>query len=98
MDGCTWYLIGYVFGKITILIINTLKYSAMMIVAIFMGPGKTIHRLAASNTERMTGVPWDVAIRVYKVEKVKVVLWMLWAIVFWGYFIYSSYMFSYGTP
>ncbi len=87
LDSC----LGFILVKSWIWIfwwfIGTLKYMAMVVVSIFVGPGKTIHRLAASNTQRKTGMPWDVTPDIYKVEKVKVTLWMLWATAYWLFII-----------
>ena len=37
----------------------TVKYMAMSIISLFVGPGKTIHRIAAGRTERETGMPYE---------------------------------------
>ena len=91
-------MIGFVFGILDFILIkswiwlikmffNTLKYMAMAVVSIFVGPGKTIHRLAVSNTERKTGLPYDQTPDLFKINKTKVTAWMIWAYLYWAFVI-----------
>jgi len=93
--GCLFGILDYLLIKSWIWLffffINSLKYMAMVPVAIFVGPGKTIHRLALSNTIRLVG--WNDP-EVYKIERIKVILWMSWASL---YIVFVSVMIAYGN-
>lgn len=82
--GCIFGLLDYLLIKSWIWLLffffDSLKYMVMVVVSIFVGPGKTIHRLALSNTIRKIG--WEEP-NVYKVERAKVILMMLWATFIW---------------
>jgi hypothetical protein len=82
LDTCFAYILVYSWLWIFKWFITTWKYVVMVIISIFVGPGKTIHRLAVSNTERKTGMPYQVTPDLFKVEKITVFLWMLWSSVY----------------
>ena len=83
IDGCLNFILIQSWLWIFKLFIGTHKYMAMWVVAVFVGPGKTVHRLAASNTLRMTGMPYEEMPDVYRVERAKVILWMVWSGLYW---------------
>ena len=94
---CLFTLMDYLLVKSWIwlffLFWNTMKYSVMLVVSVFVGPGKTIHRLAASNASRKSGISKEEVARVlpelYNIEKTKVIAWMLWVTFYWGVTIYA---------
>jgi len=72
-----------------------LKYMAMAVIGLFVGPGKTIHKLAAGKTERMTGLPYTQSPELYKVNIARATASIIFGWLMWGIVIYIVYFLLY---
>jgi len=87
MVGCFNFILDVIFIRSMMWLLgffwNSIKYMFMWIVAIFVGPAKTIHKHAVSNTQRQSGVPYTETPELFKLERAKVIAWMVWAGFIW---------------
>lgn len=85
--GCVNVILDIIFIKFLVWYFKfcwtSIKYMGMWLLAVFIGPGKTILKHAISNTERKTGVPYTETPELFKLEKAKVTAWMVWAGFMW---------------